>query len=173
MNKKMNVMVVGLLILALIFGNVAMAFQDIPEGIERDKIMQLKEDDIVQGIDDDLFAPQAHLTYAQTVQLIVTGFDLNIDHMRFIKLPLASDHYENVADDAWYAQAFINAHYNGIEIVKDVDPTRNITREEYAHLLFSAMRSKSDFVFIEIWLTMDDEDEVSTEYMNSIQKMLI
>jgi hypothetical protein len=113
------------------------------------------------------------LTVAQAVSLLVNGFDLNIDHMRFIKEPQASDYFNNVADDAEYEMDFIIAHLNGLPLDRDVKPSAKITKEAYADLLFHAMSTKGEYAFIEIFMMIEDEDQIESKYMNSIQKLLI
>lgn len=113
------------------------------------------------------------LTIAQSVVLIVEKLDLNIDHLRFIKEPKASDYFTKVDDDAAYAKHFIIAQHNGLSLDPDVDPESRITRELFAHLLFEAIMTKGEFAFINIYILIHDEDQITPEYMNSIQKLLI
>ncbi|UTW70167.1 hypothetical protein KHA80_05910 [Anaerobacillus sp. HL2] len=40
-------------------------------------------------------------------------------------------------------------------------------------MLFTAMTTKYEMAFIELWMMIDDEAEITPEYMNSIQKLLI
>jgi hypothetical protein len=173
MKKKFSFVVVIVMILTLVFSSAAFAFQDLPGGSISEKIMNLKERDIIKGFHESRFAPDQELTASQAVQLIVRGFDLNIDHIRFIREPKASDYFENAADDAWYAPAFIIAQHNGLELPKDINPNKKITREEYAHYLFQVMETKADFMMIKIWIEIADEENINKEYMNSIQSMLI
>lgn len=49
------------------------------------------------------------ITAATAVSMIVKGLGLNIDHIRFIKEPKASDFYTKVKDNASYANDFIIA----------------------------------------------------------------
>jgi hypothetical protein len=74
--------------------------------------------------------------------MIVKGLDLNIDYMRFAKQPAASDIYSNIPNNAWYANAFIIAHYNGLKISKDINPNSTITREQFGDLLVRALEKK-------------------------------
>jgi len=173
MYKKFKVMVIFVLMLSLVFGSVAFAFQDVSEDSIGEKIMKLKERNIINGLNETEFAPDQKLTYAQAIQLMVKGFDLNIEHMEFVQEPKASDYFVNVADNAWYASAFIAAHYNEIDIPKSVDPGKTVTREEFTHLLSQSLHSQAEFVTILIWMIIEDETEINKEFMNSIQFMLI
>lgn len=116
---------------------------------------------------------KAELTMAQAVTLLVQGYDLNIDHMRFIKEPQASDYFTKIADDAPYATDFIIAHLNGLPLDRDIDPSVKITKQVYADLLFQALSTKGDFIFIEIFMLIEDAADIDSKYMNSIQKVLI
>lgn len=169
MRSKTSLILMSLFIVTFVFGSVAMAFQDLPEGEDRDKIMSLKDLNVIKGIQDEMFAPDESLTYAQALQLIVRAFDLNIDDTSLS----ANELYSRVADDAWYAQAFIIAFHYGIELPEDVDPTANISREEFAHLLWSGMNTNADFIMIMIYIVVGDENDVSENYMNSVQALLI
>ncbi|XID95286.1 S-layer homology domain-containing protein [Paenibacillaceae bacterium WGS1546] len=113
------------------------------------------------------------ITAAQAVTSIVKGLDLNLDHIRFVKEPKASDYFTKVKDDAPYANDFIVAMHNGVELPKDVSPTANVTREQFSAWLFGALSSKGDYAWIEIFLLIADEDQISDGYMNAIQKLLI
>jgi len=110
------------------------------------------------------------LSVAEAVALIVDGLDLRIDVENPKK---ASDIFQNVKVDAAYARDMVIAHYNGLPLSGDVDPEALITKEYFAHLLFSALLTKGDYAFIEIFLMIADEDDIRPEYMNSIQKLLI
>src|SRR5690606_18413756 len=99
--------------------------------------------------------------------------DLNIDHIRFIKPPLASDHYPNARDDAWYSEAFIIAAYSKLEIPQDIRPEAAMSREQFAHHLFQAVSSKGDFAYTEQYIMVEDQQDIAEAYSNSIQKLLI
>jgi hypothetical protein len=174
MNKRrLGFTLVLILIFTLVLSTAALAFQDLPEGTTGEKILKLKQDKVINGINAEEFAPNAELTNAGAMQMIVNAFHINLAHFTFIKQPLASDYYTSIPDDAWYANAFMVAQLNGIEGPKDIDPNKKITREEYTHYLFEAMKLRADFVFIELFNLIEDEEQITDGYMDSIQKMLI
>lgn len=113
------------------------------------------------------------LTVGDAVSMIVDAFGLNIDHLEFVKEPKASDYFTRVKDNAPYSHAFIVAHHHGLPLDKDVDPEARITKEYFAHLLFSAIAGQGEYAFIEIYLEIADADQIAHEYMDSIQKLLI
>ncbi|MDP5273194.1 S-layer homology domain-containing protein [Chengkuizengella axinellae] len=149
------------------------AFSDLPEGSDKNIIMELKRNGVVSGMDENNFAPNEQLTYAQGISIIVKGLDLNLAHMTFIKQPLASDYFTNISDEAWYADYFVKAFLNSVDMEKDVDPNQKMTREQFAHALFQAVNAKGDYSFIEIFLTIKDQEQINSNYMDSIQKLLI
>jgi len=113
------------------------------------------------------------ITVAQAVSMLVKNFKLNIDNIRFIKEPQASDYFTKVKNDAPYANDFIIAHLNGLTLDKDVDPEKKITREHFAELLFNSISKQGEYAFIEIFIMIADEKEITPAYMDSIQKLLI
>jgi hypothetical protein len=107
------------------------------------------------------------------VSLLVKGLNLNMDNLRFIKQPQASDYYTNVKDNAWYAENFIIAHYNGIELPKNIDPNAKVTKEQFAAWLYGALSHKGEYAWIEIYIEIADAGQVTQSHMDSIQKLLI
>jgi hypothetical protein len=105
--------------------------------------------------------------------MIVKGLDLNIDTIRFSKEPKASDYYTKVKDNASYAGNFIIAQFNGLELPKDVNPAAKVTREQFSKWLFGALSHKGEFAWIDLYVSIADEKQVTSGYMDSIQKLLI
>jgi hypothetical protein len=171
MRKKWGITISSLIVLCLILSSSVFAFQDINSNPDKSKIQSLQDRGIISGYNSN-FNPDAKMTYAEGFQLIVKAFDLNIDHMRFIKMPLASDYFTHVSDDAWYAQAFIMAQFH-LEPPADIQPNAEMTREVFAHYLFKAMMTKGEYAFIELYTLLNDEKLVTPAYMNDIQKLLI
>ncbi len=159
--------------LTLTFSSSAFAFQDTKGLPEEAKILSLKEAGVIGGIDKNTFAPRGQMTFAQGIHMIVKGLDLGIDNLKFVQKPKASDYFTNVPDKSWYASSFVIAQLNGLNIPKNVDPNKPMTREQFAHYLFGALMTTGDYAFIEIWIQIADGKNVASEYMNSIQKLLV
>lgn len=119
------------------------------------------------------YESRGNLSYASGVSLIVKSLDLNIDHIRFVKEPLATDYFPNLKNKEWYSQAFIIAALHGLDIPKNVKATDIMTRQQFAHHLFKAIDAKGDFAFIKLYQQFNDEGDVKKEYMDSIQKLLV
>ncbi|MCQ6558222.1 S-layer homology domain-containing protein [Paenibacillus mendelii] len=162
-----------IMLLVLAVGQNVWAFSDTKNDPNEAKINELQKQGIVTGDKDGSFKPQDKLTYAAGVSMIVKGLGLNIDNLRFIKKPEASDYFTKAKDGAWYSDAFIIAYHNNLDIDKDVDPSAFMTREQFAHHLFQGILKKGDYAFIQIYMELKDEADVTPAYMESIQKLLI
>ncbi|NOV02073.1 S-layer homology domain-containing protein [Paenibacillus planticolens] len=171
--KKIATATLSSIILGALTFNTAFAFSDVENG-QAEAINALYDRGVVSGVDHQHFAPKNKISYAQTVQIIVKGLDLNLDLLRFVKKPVASDYFTNIPNDAWYADAFIIAHYNGVEIPKDVNPNAAITREQFGDLLIRALEKKGNFPMIKIApADIKDADQITPEYQGALQRMLV
>lgn len=128
----------------------AVTFEDLGNIKESNAIIALSEKNIVKGTGNNRFEPLRAMTYAESVQLLVNTFGLNIDHIRFIKEPKASDYFKLANDDAWYAGALIIAPLNGAELSSDMVPNKAITREAFIDLFVSLLEIKEDLPLIKI-----------------------
>ncbi|SDN72454.1 S-layer homology domain-containing protein [Paenibacillus sp. yr247] len=171
MNKIAALTLTSLLFSSLTFGT-AFAFSDLDEG-QSEAVLALKDRGVVSGIDNEHFVPKGKISYAQSVQMIVKGLNLNLDLMKFKKQPLASDSYTTIPNDAWYADAFIIAHYHGLEIPKDVNPNATITREQFGDLLVRALEKKGNFPLVKMFIAIKDEDQITIDYQGTLQRLLL
>jgi hypothetical protein len=159
--------------LCLSLAGSAFAFSDVAKDPEKASIERLEKLGIIKGDGKGNFMPSKTMNVASAVTLIVKGLDLNIDNMRFIKAPLASDYYTKVPDNAWYAKSFVIAQFNGLELPKDIDPKANATREQFTHWLYKAILQKGDYAWIDMYVTLKDEKFVKPAYMEAIQRLVI
>jgi len=161
---------------ALLLGSVpfaALAFDDL-EGIpQAASILELREEGVVSGVGNGKFEPRAPIAARDAVALIVRSLDLSLAAFTFIKQPLASDYFVHVPDDAWYAEAFVIAHLNGVPLDRDIDPNGTVTREQFVRWLMSAVDTKGPFAWIEIYHMLTDEADVSEGYMDAIQRAVV
>jgi len=169
--KKWSILLSLTLALTLLFSTAAFAFNDLPEGGERDKIRSLQERGIVNGYGSSFMA-QKKLSNAEGVHLIVKAMDLSLAAFLFIKEPLASDSFDKVPNDAWYAQSFVIAAVNGLNLPRDIDPKAEMTREAFAHYLLSALLLKGDYPFTKMLVHVADESDVNPDYRHSLQLLL-
>lgn len=171
MKKFVTILTSAALVFTLSASSV-FAFSDL-DSTEKEPILQLKERGIVNGIDSGHFAPRGKINMAQSISLIVKGFNLNIDNIRFIKEPKASDYFTNVPDDAWYADAFIIAKMNGLDIPNNIDPNAVITREQYVNLLITAMETQGQFPLIKMFISFTDNDQINPSYQGAMQRLYL
>lgn len=151
----------------------ALGFKDIDNTPGKEHILELKEQGIISGVDTHTFQPQGNLTYAQGIHLIVKALGLNIDHIRFIKEPKASDSYPHVQDDAWYAHSFIVASLTGLDVPKDVEPSKPMTREQFGYHLMRGVDATGSYAYPKIFIQIRDHDSLTSSYMDHIQRLLI
>lgn len=172
LNKLTKRITVVVLAAAMLGGSAAFAFSDIAQDPAQTKIESLRKDGVLSGMDGDRFAPKEVLTYDQGIRLLVKGLDLSLAHISFFKAPKASDYYTQIPDDAWYAEDFIIAQHNGLEIPQNVDPSSQLSREQFAVLLHKAIQQKGNYAVIELYNILADENEVDPAASGSIQTLL-
>lgn len=148
------------------FGASASAFSDLKGNAAESKINALHQNGIINGITSDMFAPKSKLTYAQGLQFIVSGLKLSPQNTTGSK---ASDYFNKVKDNAWYASAFVAAKQSGLSLDKSIDPNAAMTRIQFAHLLTQALQSKGNFPVTLMYANITDGGKLSTAEMNSLQ----
>lgn len=148
-------------------------FGDIDNHAYQEDIMALYKAGIVRGMGDQRYAPDDRLTNAQALQVLVNMFDLNLEAIRFIKAPLATDYYVNAHDQAWYAEALIISAVFGIEADRLLMPGEAISRESFYHLLVTTMESRYNMPKVKLMpVTISDEKDIKADYQGSIQRGL-
>ncbi|MDT3425569.1 hypothetical protein J2Z22_001088 [Paenibacillus forsythiae] len=149
-------------------------FTDIGSVQGKEKIASLKDRGLVKGVYGSRFMPGSVISAAEGIQFISGGLDLNLDAIRFIKAPVASDIFSKVKDDVWYAQAFINAHFNGVEIPADIDPKEPMTKEQFTVLLVQGLEKGNILPMIKIApAKIADEDRIAPDNLGVIQRSLV
>ncbi|MEK3793934.1 S-layer homology domain-containing protein [Paenibacillus sp. FSL R7-0204] len=149
------------------------SFKDISQVTGKDKINSLKEQGLIKGISDTQFLPASTVTTAQGIQFISGGLQLSLAAIDFNKAPQASALFSKVKDNAWYAEAFINAHYNGVNIPANIDPAKPITKELYTSMLVQAVEKAGNLPMINLVpVELTDADALDPSYQGSIQRAL-
>jgi hypothetical protein len=149
------------------------SFKDIDNVTGKDKINSLKQQGLIKGISDTQFLPASTVTTAQGVQFISGGLKLSLAAIDFNKAPLASAVFSKVKDNAWYAEAFVNAHYNNVDIPADIDPAGLITKELFTSMLIQAVEKVGNLPMINIVpADIADADALEPSYQGSIQRSL-
>jgi hypothetical protein len=149
-------------------------FADIDAISAKDKILTLQKEGYVNGISDGVFAPNKVVTAAESIQLFVNALNLNLDTVRFIKEPKATNYFAKANDDAWYANALIIASVNGLELSSDLDPNQEWTHEEFTYHLIQAMEKHENLPMINIVpADISDENQINNSYSGAIQRALV
>ncbi len=149
-------------------------FTDLDTVSSKDKILILQKEGYVNGVSDGMFAPNKSITAAESIQLFVNALNLNLDTIRFIKEPKATDYFTKANDDAWYANAFIVASVNGLELPTDLDPNQEWTREEFTYHLIQAIENHENLPMIKIIpADITDASQINSSYSGAIQRALV
>ncbi|MFC4808333.1 S-layer homology domain-containing protein [Paenibacillus sp. GCM10023250] len=173
MKKPIVALSVMLLLIAGLTQSV-WAFSDTKGHPNEAKIAELQKLGILSGDPKtNTFDPNGSLTYAAGISMIVNGLGLNLDGINFIKEPKVTDSFPYMKDDAWYANAFIIAAMNGLDIPRDTKASDAMTREQFAHHLMQALLKKGDYAFIDLYVVLKDEAKVNPDYMGSVQRLLV
>ncbi|MEC0181550.1 S-layer homology domain-containing protein [Paenibacillus peoriae] len=178
MRKSMVAAITTVAILSFSVGGQLSAagsqFKDLGNVSGKEKVISLKDRGLLKGVSDTQFLPSSKVTAAQGIQLISSGLQLSLAAIDFIKAPQASELFPHVRDTAWYAEAFINAHYNGVDIPKDINPAKALTKEEFTHMLIQGMEKAGVLPMIKIApANMADASELEPSYQGSIQRSLV
>ncbi|WDV92935.1 S-layer homology domain-containing protein [Brevibacillus parabrevis] len=149
-------------------------FTDLQNVAAKNKIMALQQQGILRGVDDHRFMPDATITAAQGIQLIVSAFRLNIDNIRFIKEPKTTDYFAKADNDAWYSNVLIIAANNGLDLPADLEPEQIWTKEQFIHQLMLAMETHYDLPMIKIApRDFADLEQLNPSYQGTIQRALV
>ncbi|SEN14668.1 S-layer homology domain-containing protein [Paenibacillus sp. OV219] len=172
--KKPLLVITMLVVLFLAVTQSVWAFSDTKNDPNDAKITELQKRGILNGnaSKNDQFAPNGTLTYAAGITMLVKGLGLNIDDLRFFKKPEVSDSFSMMKNDAWYADTFIIAAYNSLDLARDTNPAANMTREQFAHHLYKALIRSGDFAFDDLGVVLKDEADVNPTFMGSIQTLI-
>jgi hypothetical protein len=173
MKKKPILILAITALMMLVLGQSVFAFSDTGSNPNAEKIKALKERGILSGTGSDQFKPDGELTYAAAISMLVKAFDLNLDNVRFVKKPEATDYFPNLSNDAWYSEAFIIAQVKELDIPADVKANDPVTKEQFAHHLFQAINTTGQYAMIKMWMIINDEDDVTPGYMTNIQNVLL
>lgn len=171
--KKKIVGIVMSLVMLFSLAPAMYAFSDVKDSRGAEHIHKLKDRGIVSGDKSDKFSPKRKLTNAEAVNLLVKAFDLNLDHVKFMKAPKASDYYPKMKNNKWYSDLFVIGYHHEIIFDKDVNPNNTISREQFASLLMAQVDRKGDYPLIMMYLEYKDANKVNEAYSNDIQKLLL
>lgn len=124
------------------------------------------------SIKTEQIKPVNRLTYGRGIDLIVKGLGLNIDNIRFVKEPKATDYVAKADNKAAYANSIIIASCNGIKLNKALNPLAAMTREQFALHLNEAIQSTGQYAVNMMWLLIKDEKSFSPDALSAVQNLV-
>ncbi|MDO7905953.1 S-layer homology domain-containing protein [Paenibacillus sp. JX-17] len=149
----------------------AASFRDISDSSAKTQIEALYQKGLIKGVTSSEFQPNQQLTAAQGISLIVQSFNLNLDAVRFIKAPKASDYFAKVKDSDWSAQAFVIAQIFDFDVPSDIDPGAALTKEQFTYYLVKGMERSSGLPLINIKpVELKDDAKITAVYQGAIQR---
>lgn len=152
----------------------AASFTDIDTTPGKEKIVALHDQGLIHGFSAAEFRPDAELNSAQGIQMLTSGLGLSLAAISFEKGPFAEDVFDHVKDGVWYTNAYLSAHYNGVELPKDIEPTSVLTREEFTFYLIQAIEGTGQVPLINIVpKPIKDEADMDIMHQGAIQRSLI
>lgn len=116
--------------------------------------------------------PAQRLSFGEGISMIVKGLDLNIDNIRFIKAPKATDYFKYADNNAAYANDLIIAGNNGINSNRSLKPTAAATREQFALALYEAIQATGQYPVNMMWINIKDQKSFSQNALNAVQTLI-
>ncbi len=168
-----------LMLLSSISTSAAVApdsFTDIQGHWAESAINEVIQKGLMQGMSvDDLgnriFAPDEKVSRAQAAAVLVPAFHLDFGQVLFIRQPLASDYFDDVISDDWYAGALVVCAFNEVFPVQDrfFYPSRSITRLEMASAIQHCFLAKDiDVPMIMMMPVYDDTYSLTSEEQQTV-----
>lgn len=164
--NKMKLAATIILSGSLMMGTSVSAFKDV-KGQDAKITESLQKRGVIQGMTKDKFVPQGKLTGAQSISMIVHALGLEENEKSKTK------RYESQHGHHGYKEALQIAEDNGIKLPKNFNPNAELSREAFAYLLMQGVDSISEYATVRMIVILADADQVSSEYANSIQMMLL
>jgi len=116
--------------------------------------------------------PKKSIAFSQGIDMIVKGIGLNIDQIRFVKEPKATDYCVHANNKAAYAKSIIIAANNGIKLDRDMRLETKMTREQFAMRLHEAILATGNYPVTLNWLVIKDEAAFIPEALNAVQTLV-
>ncbi|MGN7455062.1 S-layer homology domain-containing protein [Paenibacillus pasadenensis] len=173
-NRKKSRLLAGGLAAALLLAAAPLhagAFADVEADPNAAAIRSLEQAGLLSG-GDGKFRPAEALTNAEGIALLVKAFGLNLDRIRFIQAPQASQYYPGMSDSAWYSESFLIGAALGVGLPKDVKPGAPMSRETFAALLLQAMKAADGGWSGAKGEAPEDDSAVGSAYRDSVLELI-
>ena len=133
-------------------------FTDLPQSHwASEAVSYLAGKNIISGRDNGIFDPQANITRAEFLKIVVNALD--------ISQAAHSQQFADVSKDAWYATYVSVAHSVGI-VTGDggyFNPNSPVTRQDMAVMLYRAIRNKELSEVCDVFYDSDDISDYAKE----------
>lgn len=117
-----------------------------------------------------VFSPDSLVNRAQLAVILQNVFELDYGDKRFVKQPLASDYYQDVDSQAWYAEAVTLAAINEVfDPNNNFYPQQAVTRIEVARTIHRCVNVKGlNIIMIELMPYYRDMEGLTQEDTNAL-----
>ena len=124
----------------------------------------------VNGQGHKVFSPDSLVNRAQLAVVLQKTFELDYGDKRFVKQPLASDYYQDVDNQAWYAEAVTLAAINEVfDSNNNFYPQQAVTRIEVARTMHRCVNAKGlNIPMIMLMPYYQDMEGLSQEDTNAL-----
>ncbi|MEJ8303028.1 S-layer homology domain-containing protein [Saccharibacillus sacchari] len=150
-------------------GTPTYAFSDISDANQAAIVQSLQDKGLIQGVSADKFAPNAKLTNAQAVQLIVDA--ISLDSAK--KKSDAPGWFAAVPRSAWYADALKTALERGVVIDGTWDANGNPTRQQFAKLLYLGLLQKGNYAKVSKYTSIADAKQIAAKNRVAVEYLLM
>ncbi|MBQ8002549.1 MAG: S-layer homology domain-containing protein, partial [Clostridia bacterium] len=132
----------------------------------KDSVLTLYAKGVVNGMDEDTFAPNDNVTRAQFVTMLVKAFGFTMKS--------AASPFGDVTEDDWYFASVMAAYENGIaqgDYAGNFNPNSLITRQDMATLAYRAARAAGVVLPISEPLLFDDHSQIKDYAVEAVYSM--
>ncbi|NGZ76652.1 S-layer homology domain-containing protein [Saccharibacillus alkalitolerans] len=147
----------------------AYAFSDITDSKQAAIVQSLQDKGLIQGVSASKFAPNAKLTNAQAVQLIVDAIGLETAKKKTDAPPW----FLSVPQDAWYAGALKTALERGVVIDGTWDANGVPTRQQFAKLLYLGLLQKGNYANVSKYTSIADAKQIAAKNRVAVEYLLM
>lgn len=112
------------------------------------------------------------VSISKGIDLVVKGLGLNIDNVRFVKAPKATDYFKYANNESVYAPSLIIAAVNGIKLDRSIRLGNSLTREQFALILDQAISTTGQYATNMMWINIKDEKSFTQNGLNAVQQLV-
>ncbi|CAM4338937.1 S-layer homology domain-containing protein [Paenibacillus alkaliterrae] len=109
----------------------------------------------------------------QGISLIVRTTQISLAAISFTTAPTADGYFTKVSNDAWYAEDFVIAHQNGLDIPADFDPNAVLSKEQFVHYLVQVIELTGQYPLVKLFIPIEDEQDINVTCQGTIQRALL